>query len=338
MSRLRYETPAAVAKKLASNAPASIRRLLDPSFGGGALILPLAKKLNRCKTTVYCVDNDPAAVSDMAANLPTTSGISPNFITDDFLNWVKEKRRNKFDCIVMNPPFSAVQSQLVKQSVPTFPKDGGAIVRSMPIEAAFLFHAIELLEDGGRLLAVLPTSVVMSESLQWLRLRMFALGAVRSVHELPPSTFANVESRMYLLVFDKGGKQRKLRLYNHDLEEPHELKLSMSSGDAPHRLDYGFNHAKQTHSRVLNGSCSLEWKPLGELVEIHRGKSSSPFQASDVVHSCDYRDGYWHRPSNYEPTSFPETTEAIRRTDILLQRCGEFRHEAGGAAEVEVRV
>ena len=87
-------------------------------------------------------------------------------------------------------------SELTRRAVPE-------PARFMPLEAAFLCRALELLADGGRLLAIVPCSVVMSESLQWLREELLSQGAIRFVHELPPRSFPGVDSRMYLLVLQQ---------------------------------------------------------------------------------------------------------------------------------------
>ncbi len=330
MNVRRFETPAAVAKKLAEYAPRKCSNLLDPSVGGGALIAPLVKRIQREDIAVYCIDVDAEAILDLKNNFIREKNFSPKCINEDFLRWANLRRRPRFDCIVMNPPFAAAQTSLRREQICEINLGSSYASKAMPVEAAFVCRAIDLLTDDGRLLAVLPTSIVMSESLEWIRSYMLELGAIRSVHELPAGTFPNVESRMYLLVFDKGAKQRKITLFNHDLNEPHKMDLMIKPGELLGRLDYGYNHSKKVAEQLINRREALNWQKLADIVSIKRGNVKSPITASDVIHTCDFEHGYWRRPRPYRLEGSWKRIDSIRKTDILLQRVGRGCYQRVG--------
>ena len=320
----RHDTPAEVATSLARHAPRRIRALLDPAVGGGNLIAPLVNRLKRQDSSVHCVDSDRETVKEVREHFGTSLPSHARFIHSDFLTWSASPEAPKFDCIVMNPPFAASRSSLCRLDPRS--GEGGVLrlTRYMPLEAAFVCRAIDLLENDGRLLAVLPCSVVMSESLQWLRDALLSQGAIRFVHELPPRTFPAVESRMYLMVFDKGKSQRQIALLNHDLHEPERLQIGAVVGSVL-RLDFGYANANIFIGRL---KCieSLKFTALSELAEVIRGDIKSPLGARVAVHTTDYREGYWRPSHRHDRSAIRSGDRTLKRGDILISRVGRNAH------------
>jgi hypothetical protein len=218
----------------------------------------------------------------------------------------------------MNPPFAATKASLHALARPG---DGvGSSVRYMPLEAAFLCRAIDLLEQHGRLLAIVPCSVVMSDNLQWLRDEMLSNGAIRFVHELPPRCFPGVESRMYLMVFDKGVRQRQITLLNHDLHEPERLELALADSRVT-RLDFGFVSASAVLSRLQTFQW-LHWTPLRDVAHVLRGDIASPRGPRCVLHSTDFHDGFWRASDRHDASVVGSNDRRVRRGDILMSRVG----------------
>ena len=322
----RHDTPPEVALALSRHAPHEIRSLLDPAVGGGNLISPLAARLRRQSSNVYCVDSDRDTVVEVSDRLQLLLPPSATFIHSDFLAWSSLPEAPRFDCIVMNPPFAASKSKLCRL-------DGaiaGAEIRSrhMPLEAAFMCRAIDLLLPDGRLLAIVPCSIVMSESLQWLRKEMFSRGAIRFVHELPPRTFSSVESRMYLMVFDKGRRQRQISLLNHDLREPERLEVRLTD-EAMTRLDFGFVNSGRIIER-LRSIDRLDWTSLSCEAQVIRGDINSPLGPQCVVHSTDFRAGYWRRSERHDPLMMRSVDRRLIRGDILISRVGRNAYRSCG--------
>ena len=201
----------------------------------------------------------------------------------------------------------------------------------MPLEAAFVWHAIELLKRGGRLLAVLPCSIVMGETTQWLRDYMLSIGAVRAVHELPPRCFPGVESRMYLMVFDKGISSQRIELLNHDLREPERIVLDVQEPPGTTRLDFGYVSAALRLQRLLRRK-RLDWRKLGTVATFWRGDIESPLGPRVAVHSTDYSSGFWTASERHRRSVAKESSRVIRRGDLLITRVGRNAHDTIGSA------
>jgi hypothetical protein len=273
---------------------------------------------------VHCVDSDRETVKEVREYFSTSLPSHARFIHSDFLTWSASSETPKFDCIVMNPPFAATKSSLCRLDPRS--GEGGVLqfARYMPLEAAFVCRAIDLLENDGRLLAVLPCSIVMSESLQWLRDAILSQGAIRFVHELPPRTFPAVESRMYLMVFDKGKSQRQIALLNHDLHEPERLKIDSAIGSVS-RLDFSYANASISIGRMRDFEI-LRFTTLSELAEVIRGDIKSPLGARIAVHTTDYREGYWRPSHRHDVSAVRSRQRTLKRGDILISRVGRNAH------------
>jgi len=244
-------------------------------------------------------------------------------IRADFLRWAREfskhTRGGLFDCIVMNPPFAARRHQwksfaAVKElaGVHGLPNIG-------PVEVGFVIGAIALLKPKGRLLAILPASMVSAPASSWLREFMTSSGAIRHVHELPRFTFPEIESRIYLVVYEKGSRRESTALLNHDLQNPERMSIATSAPASAQRLDFGF-HNSAAKARILEGDHSLGWQPLGDIVHLWRGTQKTPQTARSVVHTGNYRDGFWR--GNGACSVHPQGTseQQIQAGDILVKR------------------
>jgi hypothetical protein len=181
------------------------------------------------------------------------------------------------------------------------------------------------------LLAVLPCSIVMSESLQWLRDCLLRTGAIRYVHELPPRTFPNVESRMYLFVFDKGKTGKGTVLCNHDLIRPERLTVEFRATDRGFRLDFAFNRANRELQKLVRLS-RLGWRSLGDLATVIRGSVDSPHGPRGCVHTCDFRNGFWRIAGRHRPSTAARSDGRVRWGDILAKRVGRDCCQSFGRA------
>ena len=329
MSFERFNTPPEVARRLARHAPRVLGKVLDPAVGEGALLAPLAKRLLRNGSGLYCIDSDPAALSVFKTNLESLVGESMTVVKADFVKWAKRQRAASFDCIIMNPPFAGTKQRLRRITPRASTRQYWSGDRCMPLEAAFLCRAHDLLKDGGRLLAVLPSSVVMAESLQWLRDLLMETGRIRVVHELPADCFSQVGSRTYLLVYDKTQRQSHIGLYNHDLKHPTRIELPIAHGERIDRLDFGHHHAKQRLETLVRKQ-SAGWCTLGRVASIFRGDVSSPGARGTAVHTVNYKTGFWRRPEGLAQSTVSRSVGAIRKGDLLVKRVGRNSYKSFG--------
>ena len=305
---------------LAKHAPRSLSAVLDPAVGTGALLKPLVKRFRRNGTRIVCLDSDAEVLADLGSHKELMSCSQLIRIHTDFLDWSHGDSSEGFDCIFMNPPFSGKKSHLRKSFVKWNLDSGIGRLRYMPIEAAFLCKALGLLRHGGRLLCVVPCSIVMSESLEWIRRLLSESGALRCVHELPAGSFRGVESRMYVVVFDKGLSSSSVSLYNHDLVKPSRLRVRSSRGRSSVRLDFSYHYAIRNIDSLRKRKC-YGWRKLGDLAEVLRGDVDSPVNF-DGIHTSNFVDGFWHPPQVRKKRARCSGKRMIKEGDILVKRVG----------------
>jgi hypothetical protein len=227
-----------------------------------------------------------------------------------------------FDCVVMNPPFAGKRQDLRNVTVADDGNGDGAICRKSPVEGAFLLRAAQLLKPGGRILAVLPSSIVASNTAKWIREFLLDNGSILCVHELPPFTFEKVEARIYLLVFEKNISIRKIVLRNHKLVRPDELLLTKESLCRDMRLDYGFQASRLWFNSLQSVTPEAEWSPLSNYAELMRGQAESPKGVEKAIHTTDYSNGFWLLNRLKNKDSAKRVDDPLKHTDILMTRVG----------------
>ena len=323
-----YDTPPHLANELVRHVPKRLVRVLEPAVGKGALLLPLLHRFKKQHTHLVCVDIDADSLNKVHAALQPR-GIDADCVNEDFLNWATLQPTSSFDCILMNPPFAGSRRDCRRLQVA---QPDGSDHRSnapIPTEAAFIYLAHRLLAPGGRLLAILPCSVIMSESLGWLRSLLFRTGSIDYVYEYPAGTFRTVDSKVYLLVFRKG-RPRPTQLVKPVLQQSKRLTLPRQT-EAPPRLDFDY-HAGDLRMRILQHHTTLRWKPLSDVALIFRGTVPSAPRPEGVVHSTHFTNGGWHPPVGQNTTR--AVHGQIRHTDLLVRRVGRNNHLTLGDARL----
>ena len=307
---MRYDTPQSVAALLLRYAPKVVRSLLDPAAGSGVLIEPFLRRRNGCK--VDCVDVDRAATAGLRERFRKERHVTVH--TANFLTWSLHNgaEPRKFDCIVMNPPFLGRRENCVSLRVSY---DGKERERKVPPEAAFVFQAISLLNPSGRLLAILPASVVSAQTTVWLRQMMMEMGNVRFVHELPNRIFRGVEGRIYILVFEKGHDQHTIVVRNHRLSKPDELRISQEQVLQAKRLDYRFYDAQLWHQSIQQVR-ELNWCALQEVADVIRGGVDSPIANDDTLHTTNF----FQFHSSLRSTVRSSSERLAMRGDLIIKR------------------
>jgi len=315
----RYDTPKFVATALARHAPRRIRRLLDPAVGHGVLVEALGSRMMAGNGRALCIDVDSLALGECKIHLGTLPDITAEYLNVDFLKWTGEQQR--FDCIIMNPPFGGKkQHEVPLNRSGRFPNSHVPNVASL--EAAFVFKAIEMLEPGGRLLAVLPSSVILGQASVWLRQYLCDTVRVTYVHELPQFTFSNLESRVYLLVFERGGHSGMLTLLNHDVRRPFSIRVMRSKLNPELRLDFAFSSALSCLQEAISRTPGLAWTKLGACASILRGRGDSPDGLERSLHTTDFNAENWKFAKKSAAMVEDRSDRGLRRGDLLLKRVG----------------
>jgi predicted RNA methylase len=338
----RYETPEEIARLLAQHGPRRASSLLDPAVGTGVLVKPLVARFAKSLRELVCIDTDSRILRPLRRTLGPTAGYNLRFVHGDFLEWsdgAQSGLREGFDCVVMNPPFGGRQGDMVSVDLANEFPSAGQGTHFAPIEAAFVTRALGLLRPGGRLLAVLPSTLITGLGTIWLRQLMLEMGSPLLVHELPRGTFKGVDASVFLLVYGKASRQAELTLCNSDLARPDRIVVHRSSLFPHLRMDYKFHKATLWYEAVRANFPALGWTRLDGVAEVYRGTVESPVRSSRVLHSVDRHDGFWRLGcSKMTPHRFCEPVTA-RPGDLILprvgRRCSQYVGLYAGAGAVK---
>ena len=274
-------------------------KIVEPSVGEGALLSEILKSkfTKRCKIVALDIDIENLKVArERFKKHPRRERI--RFQKADFLNWgMAQSRKESVDSIVMNPPFNARFEDYVDIAEYCEALAISDAPVKAPIEIAFILVSLLLLKSNGRLLAVLPSSIICGNNLKWLRVYLISCGVLECIHELPEKSFPGLESRVYLLVFVKGRKSDEVMLMNHDLLNPHHRKIAIKQLSHDKRLDSKYYRSKELKT-TLSLDDSMNWVRLGDQTIISRGGVVTPSNRIGIVHTTSYRDNYWGRTDN----------------------------------------
>jgi hypothetical protein len=319
----RHSTPFDVASVLLRRIPENIRRILEPSVGTGDLLAPITEQLRRRSKEVVCVDSDGTALRTLRNTLGKQLGKSLITIKSDFLKWANHpsKLHEPFDCIVMNPPFLGRPADFEPISPVAFPVAAVKhnVTRRAPTELAFVAKALALLKRNGRLLAILPASLISSERTLWFRQRLLEQGAFLYVHELPRNTFKHVEARIYLCVYKKGAHQRQTLLCNHRLQRPDAVRVTAKELSVHTRFDFSFHEARRSYESTVAKTPKLAWHSIASIAFIQRGDERSPIRRKATIHTSNFSDGFWSSRLLFKGNA---SAMGLLRSDIVIKRVG----------------
>jgi adenine-specific DNA-methyltransferase len=156
-----FMTPAPVARFMASlfSAWEGAASLLDAGAGGGALISAVAERWGWERLYVSAYEIDPVFAAGLRETLQpgVTGGTRGTVVNDDFVraavSQIQSASSPKFTHAILNPPYRKIASV----------SDHRALLRSIGLEtvnlyAAFVGLSIELVANGGEIVAIIPRS------------------------------------------------------------------------------------------------------------------------------------------------------------------------------------
>lgn len=228
---------------------------------------------------------------------------------------------NKVDLVLTNPPFGAMFDEndiesCGAENLPFFSRTTQAMKR---VDSALLFvdRNLALLKDGGRLLIVLPDSVVSARGVPgMLRREILRRAVIKAVIELPSVTFAQAGTRtktciLYLVKKPTVATARTVFLaksenlgFEVSSRKGTQIKISSGSNDLPSILSAFQRIAKQesgsqTEVLLQTPSCvraryeefaSSSWTPnhyntsrLQSISQLESSHSVDPVPLSELV-------------------------------------------------------
>ena len=306
---MRQATPPDVVKIISKHIPTKVKRVLEPSIGKGALLEPFFSPRFQNLERVVGLDLDQARVA-YCKNVLAKNGVAANLYVENFLTWTTKSR---FDCVIMNPPFNAKNRDFVSYNNSRH-----------SVEFAFFMKALEHLDDGGVIVAVLPASVISGVSCGVARSEILSILEVKKVYELDSYSFPTIEGTFFILV----GKRRRNRKSGVVLEKNFNgrkvsISLSMAQlSSCNYRLDFSYHLACAKLENLLDVS-PLNFEHLESLARIDRGQLSAPFLTAGVLHTTSFMRCGWNYPEH-----FSDDYEGIaaRNGDILVKRVSRNSH------------
>lgn len=180
-------------------------KLLDPSYGEGSLLLAAEKiaKKKRHKATLKLHGCDIKPVNGLLKHLPEA-----NLKKIDFFDF---STVNKFDAIIMNPPFIRHHNQdnnLVQKYRSRFP-GLDILSQKSDIWAYFLLKAVMHLNHQGNIAAILPWSFMQADYSKEVRSYLASIFEHIEVVGLNGKYFKDAQARIVVLWLRAKGLQNK---------------------------------------------------------------------------------------------------------------------------------
>jgi predicted RNA methylase len=177
-----FYTPTALADRVAAAANLKRgQRVLEPSVGGGALVLAAAK-VAAVRVDAFDIDPSVAAKIEVVRGAAANAGTLILVQVGDFLEVVPDPI---YDAVLMNPPFQKEQ------------------------DMQHVAHAWEFVKPGGSLVAVMgagPSGWRESRSKRAVAFRaLVSAAASNEVVEVPRGTFEDTDVATVMLILHKQG-------------------------------------------------------------------------------------------------------------------------------------
>jgi type I restriction enzyme M protein len=306
---MKHGTPRDVVKLLSKHIPISCRSVLEPAVGEGALLAPFLSGKYKSFDKLTAIDINKVRLKECKTLLSDVH-VEKLLLNNSFLDWTGD---GEYDCVIMNPPFNAKKSDSVVYE--------GDI---LPIEAAFLKKAVSHLSCKGVLIAIIPASIVSSDSLTAFRHELLTKHiSIKKVYELNRFSFPGIEGKFYVLIARKVKRLSGVELEKPFIESAVSIKLSRQAlKREKYRLDFSFHFSKIKLEEII-GYDRVVCKPLSEVSMIDRGKVVAPFIDKNTLHTSGYQKGMWSSSVVMEKSASGLTAG---RGDLLVKRVSRNCH------------
>lgn len=177
--------------------------IMDPTCGGGTFLMEAAGMwhTSRCTFVANDLERSLVELAMVALSLATPPTHEKHYLNANIFNETEELAawHGRVDYILANPPFS-LRIEREQFESPLFK------IGYRNSDALFLDMAYQLLKDGGRLVCLLPHSVIANQEFAALREAVEKLWHIAAVLCLPEGIFhlnAGTTARADILVLDK---------------------------------------------------------------------------------------------------------------------------------------
>ena len=290
-----HPTPAAIVNGIIKkHIPKSARQVLEPAFGDGALLGGV--DLEKCEVT--CVDIDIDKVKN-AQKVFWNKEIK--FVHSDFVQ--VKLQRESFDLVICNPPFDGRKLTEYNEE-------------KLPVEAVFLQKSIDVCKPKGRLIFVLPSSVVQGTRLSLFRRNLLSHLSLAYCYKLDRFCFKGIEGSFSVLVFDKLKRQNRKTNFISSSGERFSCKVGA------HLDSYSFDADENLAAKEFRdfiGLQALSFKRFNEIACLYRGKVTRDYGSSAFFHTSDAKENFTRKLTKFHKNITTEK-DVIFPGEIYIKR------------------
>lgn len=203
----KFFTPRNIAKSMVEMLPLKKDAVIfDPTCGAGTFLFEAAKKWKNIKCTLLAndIDNYLVTLTEIILKIQNEKKHKLVFSNENIYSpeITLKDYTNKVDFILANPPFSL--------KIENFNPDSKLLKSGYKnSDALFIDLAKDLLKEGGRLVCLLPHSIISNKEFEKLRKIVEEDWLINAVMVLPEGVFqetANTTTRADILILKKKGK------------------------------------------------------------------------------------------------------------------------------------
>lgn len=179
--------------------------ILDPAVGEGELLNSLISKLlARGKKIIACgYETDPNVARDTQENLKSRfPDVEITIKNEDFLDAISEKRVNKFDFVIANPPY--VRTQILGSDKAQEIAEKLKLTGRIDIYYAFLIYTKDVLNDNGIAGYITSNKFMTIKAGNTVRQYMLTNYTMHQITDLGDTKLFNASVLPCIMIFSKG--------------------------------------------------------------------------------------------------------------------------------------
>lgn len=255
-----------MAQILVDDIDASVKNVLDPCIGPNVFL----KQVNRLNSALclHGIEIDESLITEDTRKFYELNGRELQI--GNFFDFASQTKKS-FDLIIENPPYvrhEKMTDENDKQQIRSFFKDKSyKIPAKSNLYVYFLLQSIDMLKDGGKLVAVVYDSWLYSQYGESFKKNLSNLGSIDSVIHFKDGAFDDAGIGATIIEFVKGVRQSEvLRFATYDNAENISNLSRVKWTKKP--------YADLTEVSSKPESSDSSFIALGDVAEINRGTSA----------------------------------------------------------------
>ena len=224
-----YYTPFDLAQMMVEFATQrSFSSVLEPSCGDGVFLDCLLEQGATEKVTITAVEIEPGEAAKVSGKYEHCKSIT--VLCEDFFDFYKRERDNRYDLILGNPPYIRYQYLTEKQRAiqsEILTSHGMKANKLINAWVAFLVACVQMLSDTGTIAFVIPAEILQVAYAEDLRLYLANNLDSLTLVTFRQLVFADIEQEVLVFIGEKGSKNKGIRIIEmEDLEDLRSLNIS----------------------------------------------------------------------------------------------------------------